>query len=137
MQFQRILLALGIVAAVSFGVFAVLAGVGQAGTLVKFTVNDSGDDGDAIPGDGVCDTVTGPPVNCTFRAGIEESNALNGANSLNFSATNTTVTAVAPASRMWYPEIEMGLYVGACSVHHSNMSMMHRNAGSGGKTHAC
>ncbi len=31
----------------------------------------------------------------------------------------------------------MGLYLGACSLHHSNMSTMQRSAGSGGKTQAC
>ncbi|OGU27064.1 MAG: hypothetical protein A3K13_11330 [Gemmatimonadetes bacterium RIFCSPLOWO2_12_FULL_68_9] len=33
--------------------------------------------------------------------------------------------------------MEMGLYLGACSLHHPNMSTMHRSAGSGGNTQAC
>ncbi len=38
-----------------------------------FVVDSEGDDGDANPGDGVCDDGAG---NCTFRAAIEETNAL-------------------------------------------------------------
>jgi hypothetical protein len=38
---------------------------------------------------------------------------------------------------MWYPLMEMGLYLGAFFEAHSNMSSMSRRAGSGGNTQAC
>jgi hypothetical protein len=42
-----------------------------------FAVNDNGDDGDAIPGDGNCRTTSGQN-RCTLRAAIEEANAYKG-----------------------------------------------------------
>ena len=44
--------------------------------------------------------------------------------------------AVAPASRMWYPEIEIGCQRGMCRVHHSIMSIISRIDGSAGKIHS-
>ncbi len=44
--------------------------------------------------------------------------------------------AVAPASRMWYPEIETGCQRGMFSLHHSIMSVTRRSAGSIGKHHS-
>jgi hypothetical protein len=41
--------------------------------------------------------------------------------------------AVAPASRMWYPEIEMVFQRGTCSAHHANTSVVRRIDGAGGK----
>jgi hypothetical protein len=82
-------LLVGIVAAIAFGLFAMHVNSARAGVAVTFTVNNSTDAGDGNPGDGVCDTVSGPPVICTLRAAIEESNALNGPNVINFTATNT------------------------------------------------
>jgi CSLREA domain-containing protein len=53
-----------------------------AGALVAdaatFAVNSTVDAGDAAPGDGVCETVSGGGT-CTLRAAIEESNAIAGA----------------------------------------------------------
>ena len=51
-----------------------------------FTVNNTGDGGDAIPGDGVCDDGAG---HCTLRAAIEESNTLGSCLpvTINFSVT--------------------------------------------------
>ena len=54
-----------------------------------------------------------------------------------FSVNASSCAAVAPASRMWYPEIEIGLYFGACTLVQSNMSTIRRSAGPGGYTHAC
>ena len=87
------LLLVAIMAAITFGALALYVNSTQAGTLVEFTVNSSLDAGDALAGDGVCDTVAGPPVVCTLRAAIRESNALIGANDINFTATNTVVGA--------------------------------------------
>ncbi len=47
----------------------------------QFTVDDTGDPGDDIPGNGVCATAGGV---CTLRAAIEESNALIGPNTIDF-----------------------------------------------------
>jgi CSLREA domain-containing protein len=51
-----------------------------------FTVNSNGDDGDALPSDGVCATAGAV---CTLRAAIEEANALTscGTIDINFSVT--------------------------------------------------
>jgi hypothetical protein len=58
---------------------AALAAMAFAPSAVAatFTVNDTGDAGDAngSMGNGVCDTVAGDPVVCTLRAAISESNA--------------------------------------------------------------
>jgi CSLREA domain-containing protein len=42
-----------------------------------FTVNSTGDDADAKPGDGICADSRTPPK-CTLRAAIQESNARRG-----------------------------------------------------------
>src|SRR5205085_7599751 len=41
-------------------------------------------------------------------------------------------TAVLPASRIWYPEIEMVFHFGTSLLHHSNISVMIRIEGFGG-----
>ena len=57
-----------------------------------FTVNSTGDAGDATPGDGIADTWTARVVTTTLRAAIEEGNALAAAglgsdHTINFSGT--------------------------------------------------
>jgi CSLREA domain-containing protein len=93
---RPLMLLVGIVAAIAFGLFAMHVNSARAGVAVKFTVNRSGDEVDATPGDGVCDIETGPPIHCTLRAAIEEANALNGPNVINFTATNTLLTSALP-----------------------------------------
>jgi len=44
--------------------------------------------------------------------------------------------AVAPASRMWYPETEIGCHLGMFPVEYSTMSVTSRIAGSTGKHHS-
>ncbi|MCH8993406.1 MAG: hypothetical protein IH959_00355 [Chloroflexi bacterium] len=102
------LLLLAILAAVSFGVLAVYVNSTEANDPAKFIVNsstdpaigdvdgDGFDDGDGNPGDGVCDTVAGPPVICTLRGAITESNNLDGPNVINFTATNTKLLTLLP-----------------------------------------
>jgi CSLREA domain-containing protein len=46
-----------------------------------FTVNSAADVGDAVPGNGVCETAPGNGL-CTLRAAIRETNALGGAHSV-------------------------------------------------------
>jgi hypothetical protein len=48
-----------------------------AGGGATFTVNDTADATDAMPGNGVCETAAGNNV-CTLRAAVQESNALSG-----------------------------------------------------------
>ncbi len=48
----------------------------------------------------------------------------------------SSCAAVAPASRMWYPEIETGCQRGIARVHHSIMSTISRIEGSAGKIHS-
>ena len=44
----------------------------------------------------------------------------------------TSWTAVEPASRMWYPEIEMGFQRGTCSAQKAMTSVTRRSDGCGG-----
>ncbi len=59
-----------------------------------FLVDSAGDAGDATPGDGICDTGGGV---CTLRAAIQESNALAGADTIDFGINTGSVT-IAPLS---------------------------------------
>src|SRR6267378_4509713 len=52
------------------------------------------------------------------------------------SVNANSCTAVAPASRMWYPEIDTGLNFGTCRAVNSIMSVTMRTAGSGGQIHS-
>ena len=91
------LLLVAIMAAITFGALALYVNSTQAGTVVTFIVDDTGDLPDLNQGDGICDTsVAGPPVDCTFRAALGESNALDGPNVINFTATNTLLGAELP-----------------------------------------
>jgi CSLREA domain-containing protein len=51
-----------------------------------FVVNSPGDEGDALPGDGVCGTAAAV---CTLRAAIQEALASSGDDTINFSVTGT------------------------------------------------
>lgn len=54
------------------------------------TVTETGDQGDASPGDTACDHDLGTPgVQCTLRAAIEESNALAGNDNIYFNIPDT------------------------------------------------
>ncbi|HYE15589.1 MAG TPA: choice-of-anchor Q domain-containing protein [Pyrinomonadaceae bacterium] len=70
-------------------VAAPLGGVGgwfSASAATTFTVNSTGDGGDANLGDGLCNDGAG---NCTLRAAIQQANALGGADTIQFSVTGT------------------------------------------------
>ncbi|MFN2284181.1 MAG: right-handed parallel beta-helix repeat-containing protein [Anaerolineae bacterium] len=60
-----------------------------------FTVNNVGDDSDATPGDGTCETATGNGI-CTLRAAIEETNALSGSDVITFQASISLITLGSP-----------------------------------------
>lgn len=78
---------------VVFFILALLVALGgrphlaHAGT---FNVNDSGDAGDANPGDGICATATGK---CTLRAAIDETNRLTGPNTINIPAMTIVINS--------------------------------------------
>jgi uncharacterized repeat protein (TIGR01451 family) len=57
----------------------------------NFTVNDASDVIDAIPGNGVCETVTGSGI-CTLRAAIQETNALAGPDTITLPAGTYTLS---------------------------------------------
>ena len=61
-----------------------------------FTVNSTGDTADAAPGNGACNDGTGA---CTLRAAIQESNALAGADTINFNIGAGTPT-IAPLTAL-------------------------------------
>src|SRR5438874_2252898 len=60
-------------------------------SAATFTVNSSVDAVDAIPGDGICETVRGNGV-CTLRAAIQETNALTGPNEIVLPSGTYTIT---------------------------------------------
>ncbi len=65
-----------------------------------FTVNSTGDASDAVAGDGNCDDGGG---NCTLRAAIQETNALVGADTINFNIAGSGLHTISPATV--YPDI--------------------------------
>src|SRR5438067_5782974 len=60
----------------------------QAAFPEIFGVNSTGDEDDAFPGDGQCETAVGNGV-CTLRAAIEEANAHAGGDGIFFSIPTT------------------------------------------------
>ncbi len=69
---------------------------GRPAFAAAFTVDSTGDLGDATPGDGACDIGWGP---CTLRAAIMEANALAGADTITF-GIGTSVQTIAPTSQL-------------------------------------
>src|SRR5581483_10030916 len=64
----------------------------------SLTVNNTGDEADATPGDGVCETATGNGV-CTLRAALQEANAQAACSPLTINITVTgaiNLTAALP-----------------------------------------
>ncbi|HSH01638.1 MAG TPA: choice-of-anchor Q domain-containing protein [Anaerolineae bacterium] len=60
-------------------------------TSAEFTVNATHDAVDINPGDGICETDTGNNI-CTLRAAIQETNALNGADTIHLPSGVFTLT---------------------------------------------
>ena len=75
--------------AVSVVAAAVAAPAYYARASATFTVTTIGDTGDTAPGDGSCVATGG---GCTLRAALEESNALAGIDTINFSIGSGGVT---------------------------------------------
>lgn len=55
----------------------------------SFSVNNTGDAGDANAGDGICATATNV---CTLRAAVQEANALPSNDNININLVNTTIS---------------------------------------------
>jgi uncharacterized repeat protein (TIGR01451 family) len=70
----------------NLGVLVVFAAVSAKAST--YVVNDLGDAGDAVPGNGACATAGAV---CTFRAAIEEANAHAGADTIQFAVAGTIV----------------------------------------------
>lgn len=67
-------------------------------SAATFTVDDLGDSsgpGDTAPGDGVCEDIR-PGTRCTLRAAIEEANALEGRDTIEFSVAGSITPFAAP-----------------------------------------
>ncbi|HEV3472301.1 MAG TPA: CSLREA domain-containing protein, partial [Actinomycetota bacterium] len=80
-----------------FVVVAALTVFAHPSTAATLTVDSTGDAADSSPGDGTCGVPNG---GCTLRAAIQESNALAGADLINFSIGGTpsiTVLSELPA----------------------------------------
>ena len=65
---------------------------------LPLVVNSTGDAVDAIPGDNLCQTAT--PGECTLRAAIQEANAVNDADTINFLIPGAGVQTISPASAL-------------------------------------
>jgi trimeric autotransporter adhesin len=78
--------------------FASLLLAAKSAHAATFTVNSTGDIGDATP-DGVCDSSPVPSVTlCTLREAIQEANAAPGADDIRFSILGGGVKTISPAS---------------------------------------
>ncbi len=75
------------------GLVVLPAGVASA---ADFVVNNSGDAGDAVKGNGTCATAGGA---CTLRAAVEEAEALSGADSITVPAMTISLGALLDISR--------------------------------------
>lgn len=77
-----------------------------------FTVNSVGDGSDSDPGDGVCEVSDGE---CTFRAALEESNALAGTDTIEFEIgpSDGNVKTIEPSTR--YPDIVDQVFINGYS----------------------
>jgi CSLREA domain-containing protein len=99
-----VLSVLGLLGA-ALGLAAVVVLVVTGGTspspvyAATFTVNSTGDGGDATPGDGVCETATGNGV-CTLRAAIQEANALAGTDTIAFNIPGAGPHTIQPTSAL-------------------------------------
>lgn len=68
-----------------------------AHAAATFVVESTGDEGDVIPGDQICDANPSPfVIVCTLRAAIQEANALPGADTINFNIAGSGVQTIFP-----------------------------------------
>jgi len=107
----------GIWAADGANIFA----VGDSGAVLRkekkivregFVVNTAGDQGDLDPGDGVSDIggaeIDGRPP-CTFRAALQETNALEGVDTITFNIPGSESVMIQPDSAL--PAIESPVWI--------------------------
>jgi CSLREA domain-containing protein len=88
----------------------VLVAVASPAWAAEFEVNSTTDRPDKTPGDGVCVALRPPLLppfpsgnECTLRAAIEEANALQGADTINFNIPGTGPHTITPGS--YLPQI--------------------------------
>ena len=79
-----------------------------------FTVNVNTDEGDANPGDGICETVN--VGECTLRASIEEANANEGADTIEFNIPTSGVITFTPATPFPFISDEVSINGGVYSI---------------------
>jgi CSLREA domain-containing protein len=89
----------------AFGFLAVMIALvlaaNPAYASTTFTVDSARDEGDAILRDGVCDSdPRSAVVQCSLRAAIEEANATDGADTINFDIPGSGVRTIAPSSQL-------------------------------------
>jgi parallel beta-helix repeat protein len=97
----RFFLIVTLVAVMLIGGFFIVTPFARA---ASFAVDSALDTSDATPGDGICDDGAG---NCTFRAAIEEANALAGHDTITFSITGT----ITPTGTMFILSDEAGVTI--------------------------
>lgn len=73
---------------------AMMLGTSSATMAAIFTVTNSADMPDLVPGDGVCNA--GAPFGCTLRAGVQEANALPGGDTILLDGATYNLTRVGP-----------------------------------------
>ena len=105
-HYFRALMALAVLAVLA-SLLVVLAASPTHASLF-YTVNDTGDEADANPGDGLCDVQPSAPVlRCTLRAAIQESNANpTSPENIFFNIAGDGVHTISPASGL--PTITSG-----------------------------
>jgi CSLREA domain-containing protein len=92
-------LALALTVALAAGVLPLAARVAPARAATTFVVTTVGDNPDANPGDGRCDTtLAAASAPCSLRAAIREANAAAGADLVRFAIPGTGLQTIRPAS---------------------------------------
>ena len=82
------------IAQIVLATLALIAGMAGSASPVlgaTFTVNDTGNDGDANPANSICEIAPPGSGICTLRAAIEEANGLAGPDTINFGIPGTDV----------------------------------------------
>ena len=99
MCFSRVLRKVTFLLVVIFLAGAAPAAWAAVNTLLQgqseFVVNSAGDENDALPGDGLCQTASG---DCTVRAALVEANALPGVESITFNIPGAGPHLIRPES---------------------------------------
>jgi len=93
-----------------FMLFIILLLSPQKVEAATFVVNNIDDSSDANPGDGICADTKG---HCTLRTAIEETNALFGADEINFNISGTGPHIIMPTSSL--PDLTDEIIIDGCT----------------------